>query len=321
MEADALTWTLAVIRGVHLATASGAFGALAFDSLILRSAVKASLRRDAISAQCRRLALFWLVFAVLTGAAWLVLLAAQIAGSTEPVLPPRETLLPLIFDTRFGGIALIRLILALFLAVALLNAKLQRLPAIAFVLALAFLVAIAWTGHAGSGEGEYADAHLFADAVHAASAAIWVGGLLPLMLVLLRSRRTRDAADAAIAPGIVLRFSDIALPCVVLLLGSGLVNAWMLVGDPRLLLVTEHGRALLVKAGLFAAMLMLAALNRFIVAPQLLRPRADHASARMALARSAALELVLGLCIYLVVGAMGQMHPAIHFLEQLLAPT
>ena len=54
---------------------------------------------------------------------------------------------------------------------------------------------------------------------------------------------------------------------VTTLVGSGLVNAWVLVGSPERLITTQYGQLLLVKVCLFAGMLALAAQNRFRLVP------------------------------------------------------
>ena len=61
------------------------------------------------------------------------------------------------------------------------------------------------------------------------------------------------------------------------------------------------------KIGLFAAMLALAAVNRFHLTPRLAaRP------ARRALIRNSLAETALGLGVLLLVGALGSMEPAVH---------
>jgi putative copper resistance protein D len=56
---------------------------------------------------------------------------------------------------------------------------------------------------------------------------------------------------------------------VAVLIGSGLVNAWLLVGPPTRLLTTPYGQLLLVKVCLLTGMLALAVQNRFRLVPAL----------------------------------------------------
>jgi putative copper resistance protein D len=87
-------------------------------------------------------------------------------------------------------------------------------------LGLMLVVSLAWCGHAGSGMGSGGDVHLGADAIHLAAAAIWVGGLIPLLL-LLRPGLPLTPLDRY---GIVRRFSILAMGSVALLVLSGVVN-------------------------------------------------------------------------------------------------
>ena len=61
----------------------------------------------------------------------------------------------------------------------------------------------------------------------------------------------------------------LAIASVAALLGTGIVNAWILVGSLHALLVTEYGRLLMLKLAVFAIMLAFAAVNRFWLTPRL----------------------------------------------------
>jgi hypothetical protein len=50
---------------------------------------------------------------------------------------------------------------------------------------------------------------------------------------------------------------------------TGIVNAWILVGSFKALTATEYGHLLMGKTALFAAMLMIAAVNRLRLTPRL----------------------------------------------------
>ena len=68
------------------------------------------------------------------------------------------------------------------------------------------------------------------------------------------------------------RFSTVGVVCVGALLASGIVNSWNLLGGPRDLVTTDYGRLVLLKIGLFVAMVGIAAANRFHFTPQLPAP-------------------------------------------------
>jgi putative copper resistance protein D len=106
----------------------------------------------------------------------------------------------------------------------------------------------------------------------------------------------------------------LGIVCVTTLIFTGLINATFLVGSPQKLLVTEYGRVLTVKITIFAVMLAFAVINRFYLRPQLASNKfAPQSVARHYLIRNCAIELALGFCILLIVGILGTLHRAIHF--------
>ena len=104
---------------------------------------------------------------------------------------------------------------------------------------------------------------------------------------------------------------------VAALIVSGSVNAWILVGSLRALLVTDYGQLLLLKIGAFAIMIVFAAFNRFRLTPRLaLAEKIDaDPGALSALTRNTLIELALGLSIFVMVGVLGTLHPAIHLMS------
>ncbi len=168
--------------------------------------------------------------------------------------------------------------------------------------AAALIAPLALIGHAGATPGAAGQLHLASDAVHLVAAGVWLGGLPALALLLSSARPPRGLAARAAA-----RFSTLGIASVAALLASGIVNSWMLLSTPRDLIATDYGRLLFLKIGLFAAMLVIAAVNRFH-----LTPRLAGAPARRALMRNSLTETALGAGVLLLVGALGTMQPAAH---------
>lgn len=110
------------------------------------------------------------------------------------------------------------------------------------------------TGHASAPHVTRALA-IPADVVHLAAAALWIGGVLQLTLA---ARDTRTA--------LARRFTPFALGAVVLLGASGIVRAFNELTAVHQLWTTGYGRALLVKTGLFAVLLVLAWLRSTVAA-------------------------------------------------------
>jgi copper resistance protein D len=112
---------------------------------------------------------------------------------------------------------------------------------LALVSGLGLAATLAWTGHAGAGADDWANVHLTADVMHLIAAAAWMGGLIPLALLLSQARRNKVDPWPSLAWQATRRFSVLGMVSVGTITASGIVNAWMLVGSFRGLFVTEYG--------------------------------------------------------------------------------
>jgi copper transport protein len=110
------------------------------------------------------------------------------------------------------------------------------------------------------------------DILHLSAMALWAGGLVTLVAIVLRrpgySGATRRAdqrryqAATAEAAQAVSRFSPIALGCVAVLVATGTYQAWRGVGGWDPLFATTYGRLLLAKIGGMCALIALGNLAR-----------------------------------------------------------
>lgn len=285
---------LAIVRAVHFAACLAALGTAAFMLLVGRL--------DGLDRQFRRFAAAALAVALLSGVLWFALVAARILA-----LPVSEALgdgglISVVTDTRFGRIAIIRLALVVLAAAALALPR-GRWPAVGATTALTG--AIAWTGHAGAGTGLLGAVHLISDVAHLIAASLWLGGLPAFASLLVWSRGAPAPGD--LAARVTRRFSLLAIGCVLALLTSGIINSAVLLGWPTDLLASAYGRVLVLKLALFAAMLGLAAFNRYR-----LTSRLPGRGALDALAGTTLVETVLGLGILVLVGILGTLAPASH---------
>ena len=108
------------------------------------------------------------------------------------------------------------------------------------------------------------------DIAHVLAMSAWIGGLLMLLLVLPAATRRLDAADRTrLLAAALLRFSPIALGCVVVLLATGTIQAIEHVATWSQLANTGFGRAILIKIALVVALIALGAVNRRRVIPRL----------------------------------------------------
>ena len=79
--------------------------------------------------------------------------------------------------------------------------------------------------------------------MHLIAASAWLGGLLPLALLLTAARR--EGISLALAREATLRFSTLGLISVGVLIATGSVNGWILTGSVPALVGTDYGRLLL----------------------------------------------------------------------------
>lgn len=171
------------------------------------------------------------------------------------------------------------------------------------------LTSLAWSGHGAMDEGSLRVWHFLSDILHLLAAGAWLGGMLALVLL---ARGGVDEARIRLLAAAVKRFEWIGAAIVLTLSVSGVVNYLFIVG-PRLdeVLLGTYGMLLAIKVLLFAAMLVLAALNRFHLGPALERSLRDgqHVIAAHALRRSVLLELGMALLIVALVAWLGTLSP------------
>jgi len=311
-ESDGL---LIVIRATHFAATAVTAGALIFRAVVAEPAARHVWQEGAAYASpVRSVASIGLAAAVLTGAIWLQLQTMRMTGLSFGDALSRDPLGTVIGETQFGQASAIRLLFALILASCLAFDRVAVLRWLALVSALGFAAGIAWTGHAGGTPGDLGNVHLAADILHLWAASGWIGGLVLLALLLVVARRQPDPAWRAFELNAVRRFSILGIVSVATLTLSGLASAWILVGSWRGLVVTDYGRLLSIKLVVFAAMLALAAVNRFWLTPQLASParRLTACDALRLLTRNTLIEIALGLALFVIVGALGMQHPPIH---------
>ena len=258
----------------------------------------------------------WLVIVALaSGVAVLAAQAGLFEGRPEAALEPRA-IWHAMLDTRPGFLWMVRHGLLIVLAAFLfldgdVSARQNWIAARgeAFLLAALALILLGSSSHvAASSESPWPQA---IDMVHLLGAGIWVGGLPPLALLLYGASQNAAAPDPY-AVRTMQRFSRVALITVLILAGSGVASAWLLVGSVAGLVGTTHGLLLLAKIAVLVLALLLAAASRAML-PALSSPTAAKSSAtarRMAV--FIALEAALVLVVLGLATAMTVTTPALH---------
>lgn len=180
------------------------------------------------------------------------------------------------------------------------------------LLGTAACASFAWMGHGAATNGAGHLLHTAADISHAIVAALWTGALAAFLLMLcvrqdsLEARRTLHHA--------LRGFAGIGSGLVAVIVATGLINSWFLVGPSRLqgLVTTPYGRLLVSKLILFGLMLGLAAANRFRLTPALARSLDDPDQIRTAvdrLRRSLFIETLAAFVILALVAWLGALAP------------
>lgn len=241
----------------------------------------------------------------------LAILAATMSG-VPLVQVDTATLSMLVMQTAVGTAFLVRVsaLVAAFAFGVAGGGRRVILVAVALCGAVA-LGSLAWSGHGVMDDGRTGTVHLVADIVHLLAAGVWVGALAPLLWLLI----TAQHDDTAAAHHALAGFASVGTASVALVLVSGLINSWLLVGPQNLLSLgtSLYGQLLIMKLALFAGMVSLAASNRFRLTPALGAARtigdADHAVKR--LRRSLTLETVPAIAILGLVAWVGTLEPPI----------
>jgi len=145
----------------------------------------------------------------------------------------------------------------------------SRRATAAAVLALA---AVAAGGHSSS--ARLSGVAFTADLVHLIAAAVWLGGLVNLVIAWVPRLPGMGAAGRRRIVEVVLpRFGVVALPAFFTLVVAGALNAVTELGSPQALWNTGYGRVLIVKTALVGVVALLSYKHALRLRPRLLASR------------------------------------------------
>ncbi|WP_459549644.1 cytochrome c oxidase assembly protein [Nocardia sp. X0981] len=218
-------------------------------------------------------------------AAWAVcaalLVPLTVSDSTgrpvSAILAPRD-LWGVVDDIELAGTWRITAIAALILAVACRLALRWGWTPVLFAGSVAVMMPLALTGHSSSGGSH--DVATNSLILHLIAAAVWVGGLVAVLVHALR-----DGRHTALA---TRRFSVVAAVAFVVLAVSGVVNSWVRVPFDELFTST-YGRLVLAKVAALAVLGVIGWFQRRAALPALTADPAD----RRALIRFAGVETLI----------------------------
>ena len=297
-------------RFIHFAAAMAAFGIGAFRIYAFSGGTVAAdaPARIALDRQLASAMLIAAIVAFLTALAIVPAIAVEMTGSDTAALDP-SVWQAVLLATEFGKVWRWHLGFAVVLMV--LSAVPQRRwrSGAATLAAFLLLASLGLIGHAAMDMGG-GPTHEINQMAHLIAGGIWLGGLVPLGVLLRHATRPESDAFVSLARSALPHFSQMGYAAVTLLAVTGTVNAVILVGSFEALATTPYGRLLCVKLALFAAMISLALINRFRLLPKL-RQDADATTPLRALFRSVIAEQSIGLAILAVVAVLGTWPPAI----------
>jgi putative copper export protein len=244
MPVDALAATLRAVSFIALFQAAGMAMFLALFSRGLSTSAAALQRYGAISA-------------VAAIAAVLGHYALEVARMTGDLAGIGDASLHGMVLHSSTGVAVAWRLLGLLLIVLGLRGAGAAAPALSVIGATVVVAAFALTGHTASHPERWVLSLLLV--THLLIVAFWFGSLVPLYVA-----SSREAAP--IAGNVIGSFSALAIWAVPLLFIAGLILAGILLGGIAGL-ASPYGQMLLVKLGGFAALMGLAALNKWRFGP------------------------------------------------------
>jgi putative copper resistance protein D len=302
-------WAASLARFIQYAGATGLFGAALFYLMLLPPSGNAS----ASELRWPKPLLVASSLALLLGS--LLSLAAQAA--TMNGIPITKLDIPsvsvVLTDTQWGHAIATRIALSFVALLTMTSLKPgRRLWQTACLIGAILLASFAWTGHGASTEGAGGVVHLIADIAHMVAAGAWLGALFAFLGLLLLPK-ARDVEQQTGLFNALKNFSGTGSALVGVLVVSGLINSYFLVGITHIgqLFQSAYSLLLVLKLVVFAAMLALAGLNRFRLTPALEAGLADgHATGAIAaLRRSLIIETLAGLAVLALVAVFGMMEP------------
>lgn len=148
---------------------------------------------------------------------------------------------------------------------------------------------------------------LVADFVHVAAAGVWAGGLV---VVVRTWRRAGKDADATGLAAVVADFSGTAVWALAGVVVAGSALTWALARHPRALVSTDWGWTWVVKVGLVAVVLAIAAYNRWRLVPLVDRAGSDGVTARSQLSSTMRAEVSILVLILATTAVLSGLRPA-----------
>jgi copper transport protein len=164
-----------------------------------------------------------------------------------------------------------------------------------------FLITLAYGGHSRSQSLPWLGIPV--DALHVTSMAIWIGGLITMLLVVIPNISHDKAINA------FQRFSHIAERSVIVLVITGVIQMTRLHYGVSTLFTSTHGLLLLGKLIIVALMLRLAAKNRIVLMRKTSASLTNPLKLRAQLMRSTLIESAMGMVVIVLTATLVAISP------------
>jgi len=179
------------------------------------------------------------------------------------------------------------------------------------------LFTVSNSGHAAA-VTEWRAVALGSDVLHLMATAIWVGGLIYLVLLMRLLSAAEPPLRAQLLGEVLLRFSRMAQFCVLTIVLTGAYTTWIHIPSWSAFVTTWYGWTLLTKIVLVLPLLAIGAVNLLVIKPQLGKSLIEKSEKALeaifgVLQRFRPLvqaEVVLGVIILLVVTVLTNLSPA-----------
>ncbi|MCC6703467.1 MAG: copper resistance protein CopC/CopD [Thermomicrobiales bacterium] len=240
-------------------------------------------------------------------------LAALIAQALDVGGEFGEALDATLFDSRYGDLMMLRigLLLAHGLVLSFIDWRdpweRAELAGVALASSVAMVLPFSLNAHASAQPAGRAFA-IAADAVHLTAAAIWAGGALLLLTLVVGIWRSRPEDARPLASAAIPRFSALAIAAWICLAATGVYAAWLEIGGWNAARETDYGRAFLVKMALAIITLLFGAFHLLIVTRRLNSSSGERWSGRFR--GSLAIEVAVIALLLLATGWMTSQPPA-----------
>lgn len=276
-----------LFRGATLTFQSLTIGGIVFLNFILRGA---SLRSDTVNRLCLR----WIRRAAIALA---LMQVAYVLASALILMQSADMSLQDVSGANFVLAGSLAIVSALTIAVFA-GSRSPRMYSVMLFPATLILTSSVLTSHAMA-RLEHRLPLAIVTAFHQGATAVWLGGLLYLLISIPRS------PDNPFARQMIARFSKLALVSVAVLAAAGFTLAFAYVGSLDAIYGTSYGIMVATKTVLFGSLLLLGALN-FQIA------RSPSGGSLIAgLRRFGEAEIGIGISVILTAASLTSLPPAV----------